>query len=93
VRVNVFLNHPNPTAATPTDDPHFVGTFGLFGLEGHAAHNGVSVQLDMTRTVSRLRQANIQLGKQLNVQVIPVVARGNALEMKNAERVKIVKMR
>jgi hypothetical protein len=93
VRVNVFLNHPNPTASTSTDDPHFVGTFGLFGLENHAAHNGMSVQLDLSRTVSRLRQSNIALGKQLDVQMIPVVARGGALEMKNAERVKIIKMR
>jgi Common central domain of tyrosinase len=92
VRVNVFLNHPNPSAATSTDDPHFVGTFGLFGLESHAAHGGMSVQLELTRTIARLRQANIAIGKELDVQLIPVEGRGKAPELMNPERIKIVTM-
>jgi hypothetical protein len=92
VRVNVFLNHPNPSAATSTDDPHFVGTFGLFGLESHAAHGGMSVQLELTRTIARLRQANITIGKELDVQLIPVEGRGKAPELMNPERIKIVTM-
>src|SRR5262249_23662618 len=28
MKVNVFLNHPNPTANTPESDPHLVGSFG-----------------------------------------------------------------
>jgi hypothetical protein len=52
----------------------------------------MSVQLDLSRTVARLQRANIPLGKQLDVQVIPVAApRGSSLEFKNAERVKIVR--
>jgi hypothetical protein len=92
VRVNVFLNHPNPTAATSTDDPHFVGTFGLFGLQSHAAHGGISVQLELTKTIASLRRANIAIGKQLDVQLIPVEARGNSLELKSPDRVKIFTM-
>jgi hypothetical protein len=89
VQVNVFLNHPNPAAGT-VRDAHFVGTFGLFGLDGHAAHNGVSLQLDLTRTVGRLRRAKVPLGK-LDVQVVPVAAQGRSVQFKNAERVRIVK--
>jgi tyrosinase len=79
--VNVFLNHPNPTADTPEDDPHFIGRFGLFGLESHAAHEGMSVQLELTETVARLRQANRLLGRQLDLQVVPVEASGGELEL------------
>jgi tyrosinase len=92
VRVNVFLNHPNPTAATPTDDPHFVGTFGLFAMESGLCSSGMSVQLELTRTLSKLRQANAAVDKQLDVQLILVEGRGNAPELKSPERVKIVRM-
>jgi tyrosinase len=89
--VNVFLNHPGPTAETPQDDPHFIGTFGLFGLEGHASHEGMSVQVEMTETVARLRQANRAVGRQLNLQVVPVEASGNDLELSFGRR-SIVKL-
>jgi tyrosinase len=92
VRVNVFLNHPNPTAATPTDDPHFVGTFGLFAMESGLCSSGMSVQLELTSTLARLRQANMAVDKQLDVQLILVEGRGDAPELKNPERVKIVRM-
>ncbi len=91
MRVNVFLNHPNPTAATPTDDPHFVATFGLFGLQGNAC-GGMNVQLELTRTLARLRQANLAVGRQLDVQLIPVQGRGSTPELMNPERIKIVTM-
>jgi hypothetical protein len=90
--VNVFLNHPNPTARTSTDDPHFVGTFGLFGLQGHMAHDGASVQFELTNTLTRLRQANIPVGKQLEVQLIPVGGYGTAPELTNPARVRIIRM-
>jgi tyrosinase len=38
VTVNVFLNHPNPTAETPVTDPHYVGNFTFFGVHGN--HGG-----------------------------------------------------
>jgi tyrosinase len=84
--VNVFLNHPNPTAETPEDDPHFIGRFGLFGLESHAAHEGLNVQLELTDTVVRLRRENRMLGRQLNLQLVPVEASDNELELNFGRR-------
>jgi tyrosinase len=84
--VNVFLNHPNPTAATPVDDPHFIGRFGLFGLESHPAHEGMNVQLELTETVARLRQENRMAGGQLALQLVPVEASDNALELNFGRR-------
>jgi hypothetical protein len=100
VRVNVFLNHPNPAAATPADDPHFVGTFGLFGLQSGLCSSGMTVQLELTRTLARLRQANTPVAKQLDVQLILVEWRGDAAELanpeapalKNPERIRIVRI-
>jgi hypothetical protein len=73
--VNVFLNHPNPTASTPESDPHFVGTFSLFGMQGHAAHNGGTVQVEITETAHRLQRMGQMNGGQLDIQAIPVVPR------------------
>jgi tyrosinase len=87
--VNVFLNHPNPTAETPEDDPHFVGTFGLFGLQGHAAHEGLNVQVELSQAVARLRQTNRAVGSRLDLQVVPVEATSKDLEL-NLGRVDIV---
>jgi tyrosinase len=92
VSVNVFLKHPNPRAATPTDDPHFVGTFGLFGMQSGLCSSGMSVQLELTRTLARLREANIAVDNQLDVQLILVEGRGDAPELTNPERIKIVRM-
>jgi tyrosinase len=87
--VNVFLNHPNPTADTPEDDPHFVGTFGVFGLQSHAAHEGLNVQVELSETVARLRQANRTEGKRFDLQLVPVEAAGGELEL-NLGRINIV---
>lgn len=91
VMVNVFLNSPSPAADTSEDDPHFVGTFGLFGLQSHAAHGGLTVQVELTETIARLRNANRDVGGQLDVQLIPVETQGNDLELK-LERINIVTM-
>jgi tyrosinase len=91
--VNVFLNHPNPTANTPADDPHFVGAFGLFGLESHAAHGGMNMQVELTETLAKLRQENRALGRQFDVQLVPVETRGgDDLEL-NVERINIAALR
>src|SRR6185369_6150568 len=37
--VRVFVNLPNATSATSTEDPHFAGSFAFFGTHtGPAAH-------------------------------------------------------
>jgi tyrosinase len=89
--VNVLLNSPNPAADTSQDDPHFVATFGLFGLQSHAAHGGLTMQVELTETIARLRSANRNLGGGLDVQLIPVEVRGADLELK-LERINIVTM-
>jgi tyrosinase len=81
--VNVFLNSPGPKADAPETDQNFVGTFGVFGLQEHAAmHNGVSLQIELTPNLARLREANTDLDGQLNVQLVPVEARGDNFELK-----------
>jgi tyrosinase len=87
--VNVFLNHPSPTANTPEDDPHFVGTFGVFGLQSHAAHEGLNVQVELSETVAKLRQVNRAPGKRFDLQLVPVEAAGDELEL-NLGRIDIV---
>ena len=80
VVVNVFLNSPNAAAAAD-NDPHFVATFGLFGLQSHAAHGGLSVEVELTETIARLKQVQ-DLGTEVEVQLVPVEARGEGLELK-----------
>jgi tyrosinase len=87
--VNVFLNHPNPTAETPETDPHFVGTFGLFGLQSHASHEGVNMQVEISQAVARLRRLNRVTGNRIDLQVVPVEATSSDLEL-NLGRVNIV---
>ncbi len=87
--VNVFLNHPNPTPSTPEDDPHFVGTFGLFGLQSHTSHEGLNVQVELSETVAKLRRENRALGKRFDLQLVPVEAAGDDLEL-NLGRINIV---
>jgi hypothetical protein len=81
--VNVFLNCPYLSPQTPTTDPHYAGTFSLFGLNDHARHGGaINVQLELTDVVARLRQSNPTLS-QLEVQLLPVSVPGGAnLELK-----------
>lgn len=90
VTVNVFLNSLNPAAATE-DDPHFVGTFGLFGLRSHAAHGGLGVVVELTATLARLRQAGAGPGADLDIQLVPVEARGSGLQFK-LDRIDLVTM-
>jgi tyrosinase len=87
--VNVFLNCPYLTPQTPASDPHFVGTYGVFALQDHAQHRGgVNMQIELTETIARLRQTNRDFGAELDVQVLPVQARGGELEL-NVRRINI----
>jgi len=81
--VNVFLNCKYLTPQTPTSDPHFVGTYGLFGLQDHAQHQagGVNMQIELTETIAKLRQTSGDVGAEFDVQVLPVEARGGDLEL------------
>jgi tyrosinase len=85
---NVFLNCPYLTPKTPESDPHFVGTYGLFALQNHAQHAGVNVQIELTETIARLRRTTPNFGAELDVQLLPVEARGGTLEL-NVQRINI----
>lgn len=59
VEVRVFLNLPSASAATPTTDAHYVGSFGFFGgphagadaPSGHHGHRP-AVALDITKSAA-----------------------------------------
>ncbi|MBS0533044.1 MAG: tyrosinase family protein [Proteobacteria bacterium] len=72
VDVRVFVNNPDASPATSTEDRHYAGSFTFFGAE-HAAHSGKpSYMLDITRVVSRLDLAGIALTDQIKVQLVPL---------------------
>ena len=88
--VNMFLNCKYLTPQTPTSDPHFVGTYGLFGLQDHAQHQGggVNMQIELTETIARLRQTSGDVGAEFDVQLLPVETRGGDFEL-NVQRINI----
>jgi tyrosinase len=72
VDVRVFINHPDATATTSTEDRHYAGSFTFFGAE-HAAHSGKpSYMIDITRVVSSLDLAGVALTDQIKVQLVPL---------------------
>jgi tyrosinase len=87
--VNVFLNCPYLNPNTPVSDPHFVGTFNLFALDDHASHAGVTVQVELTESVVRLRSTNPNNLSTFEVQMVPLpLPDGMDLELKS-ERIRI----
>jgi tyrosinase len=84
------LNCKYLTPQTPTSDPHFVGTYGLFGLQDHAQHQGggVNMQIELTETIARLRQTSGDVGAEFDVQLLPVETRGGDFEL-NVQRINI----
>jgi tyrosinase len=82
VDVRVFVNHPDLKPDTPTDDPHYAGSFAFFGSE-HTDHQDAgkpSFMIDLTNTVIRLRQAQPALKDEINVQLMPVPVPGGPRE-------------
>jgi hypothetical protein len=80
LRYDVFLNSPNLSSSTPLTDPHYVGSIFAFGMEhmggtgahaGHGAAHNMAYSLALGPTIERLKQAGVQLGSSLNVQVLP----------------------
>jgi len=70
--VRVFLNCPYLTPDTPPEDRHYVGSFTFFGGAHAERHDTPSFLLDLTATVMRLRQAQIAVQDELDVQLMPV---------------------
>ena len=80
--LRAFVNLPEASAATPTTDPHYAGSFAFFGADhgdmpgmAAGAGGGVSFLVDVSETVRRLKAAN-QLGDDAAVAVtlVPVAS-------------------
>jgi tyrosinase len=74
--VRVFINLPSANAGTPTDDPHFAGSFAFFGTHGqdHDHHMGKTEFLVyVTDTLQRLRgMGALRDNEALSVQLVAV---------------------
>jgi tyrosinase len=76
--VRAFIGLPQANGSTPTDDPHFAGTFAFFGTaaqhEGHEGKSGKTEFLvDVSNTVERLTRENmIDANAPLSVQLVAV---------------------
>ena len=82
--VRVFVNLPNASSSTPTEDPHFAGSFAFFGThtptatavapgapEGHQHQPKFLVNL--TNAIQRLRSSGqLKEGTPLSLQLVPV---------------------
>jgi len=85
VRVRVFLNCSYLEPDTPTNDPHYVGSFTFFVdlkmLESgvHGDHSKRSYTFDLTPTLAKLRRSKREITDELKVQLIPVSFTGEAM--------------
>lgn len=78
--VRVFVNLPGANAQTPTDDPHFAGSFAFFGNPA-AQHAGMRSAgeadhprflVDLTHTLKALQgRGALDAGAPLTVQLVP----------------------
>ena len=73
--VRVFVNLPNASAGTSTEDPHFAGSFAFFGTHtGPAAHaHEPKVLVNLTNTIQKLRSSGqLNEGTPLSLQLVAV---------------------
>lgn len=92
--IRVFVNLPSASAETSTTDPHYAGSFAIFGVavEGKKPHHAPSYLVNITRTVRELaaRQA-LSLDGQMTIQLVTVPAhdqltsRGVVLDIQKVE--------
>ena len=78
--VRVFVNLPEASAGTPTDDPHFAGSFAFFGNPSEAHHGHAAAAeggrprflVDLTHTLRNLRQQGaLAADAPITVQLVP----------------------
>jgi tyrosinase len=78
--VRVFINLPEASAATPTDDPHYAGSFAFFGTHGqdHGAHAPKTEFLVyVSDTLQRLRAMGALRDREpISVQLVAVPVTG-----------------
>lgn len=79
--VRVFVNLPSATSATPTDDPHYAGSFAFFGTAqpsaaaagGEHEHQQPKFLVNITNTLQRLRaRQELKADSPLSVQLVAV---------------------
>jgi tyrosinase len=71
----VFIDCDYLSQGTPISDPHYVGTFGIFG--DHKGHGGKpaarpSIALDLTRAIKRVYGSATELTGRIRIQILPV---------------------
>jgi tyrosinase len=76
----VFLDRENLTAATPTNDPGYVGSFGVFVHEDHGSHgdSAPSFVLDLTNAMQRVYGNAPPKDGRIKLQIQPVASRQDA---------------
>jgi tyrosinase len=82
VRVRVFLNCSYLEPDTPSNDPHYVGSFTFFADHAameHSDHNTRSYTFDLTPTLTKLRRSQREISDELKVQLIPVSFSGKPI--------------
>ena len=74
--VRVFVDKPDATAATPIDDPHYAGSFGVFsdpkamaGMQGNAKPRFL---VDLTSTARRLNRAGSLTSERVDLTLVTV---------------------
>ncbi|HMG36477.1 MAG TPA: tyrosinase family protein [Blastocatellia bacterium] len=77
--VRVFVNLPSANSSTPTDDPHYAGSFAFFGTplpgtQSTSAHQHQPAFLvNITNTLQKLRRnQELKDATQISVQLVPV---------------------
>jgi tyrosinase len=71
----VFIDCDYLSQGTPISDPHYIGTFGIFG--DHEGHGGKpapkpSIVLDLTRAIKRVYGSATELAGGIRIQILPV---------------------
>ncbi|MGX9117293.1 tyrosinase family protein [Mesorhizobium sp. BHbsci] len=74
-RVRVFVNCDYLSPQTPVSDPHYVTSFSFFGGgHGHGDEGDLSVTVDLTEALAKVRRTGGLTGDQIVVQLMPVGA-------------------
>jgi tyrosinase len=76
--VRVFVNLKTASASTPTDDPHYAGSFAFFGTQtehGSGHQPKTDFLVNVTETLQRLRRAGeLAADRPISVQLVAVPA-------------------
>ena len=91
--VRVFINLPSATSSTPTDDPHYAGSFAFFGTDQPDAPAGAGGEhkhqprflVNITKTLQKLKRSQeLNDGSPIAVQLVAVPFSGK-LEKEDTE--------